>query len=58
MEIKCNCGHKFNGFTLFDVQKNRNSIPHDIDVISSKRIEDKWIFKCPKCKEKNKVKTS
>ncbi|WYJ88952.1 hypothetical protein A5888_000671 [Enterococcus sp. 9E7_DIV0242] len=50
MEIKCNCGHNFTGVNLFEVQKSRNAISREIDVVSCKRNGDKWVFRCPKCK--------
>ncbi len=53
MEIKCNCGHSFIGVSLFELQKSGHGISPDVNVVSSKRKGDKWIFRCPKCKGEN-----
>lgn len=53
MEIKCNCGHNFIGVSLFEIQKSGHTISPDINVVASKRVKDKWLYRCPKCKKEN-----
>lgn len=62
MEVECShCGHKFEGVMpkIWRVNERRfHVMSTKPNIVGGVKANGYWVFECPKCKEKNRAKTS